>query len=129
MDHLKCRAKRVDNEEWVYGYYANCRYKDKLETGHFIIKYPDEYHEIYTRTVSRYTGFKDNKGNKIYEGDKLLLTVEYEEFNGDLEVECVVGVVEWYEGGWIIDSEGFDEDDSLYDWVLGVVEVVGNIYK
>lgn len=47
------KAQRVDNGEWVTGYYANCCYPgDQTRTGHFIIEYPNKYHEIYTDTLS-----------------------------------------------------------------------------
>lgn len=127
MDRYIFKAKRVDNEEWVHGYYANCRYKDKLQTGHFIIQYPNSQHEIYTSTLCQCTGFKDESGKDIFEGDKLILTVEYEDYDGEEKVECVTGVVEWYEGGWIVDSEQYDED-TLYEWANGVVTVIGNIH-
>ena len=122
------RAKRVDNNEWAHGYYVNCRFQDKLETGHFIVEYPNEQHEIYTGTLGQCTGFKDENGKYIFEGDKLVRTVEYEDNNGEEKVECITGVVEWYEGGWIVDSEEYDGEDTLYDWVIEVVTVIGNVH-
>lgn len=76
----------------------------------------------------QFTGFRDEKGDEIYEGDKLLLTTVYDDFNDEEVVECGTGVVEFYEGKWIVASEEYDDED-LYDWILGYVVVIGNIHR
>ena len=72
MREILFKAKRIDNGEWVAGQYVNTCYpgKDK-ETGHFIVVYPNEYHEIYTSTICQFTGLCDRYGNKIWENDIL----------------------------------------------------------
>lgn len=70
MREILFKAKRIDNGEWVVGQYVNTCYpgNDK-ETGHFIVVYPNEYHEIYTSTICQFTGLCDKNGNKIWEND------------------------------------------------------------
>ena len=70
MREILFKAKRVDNGEWVVGQYVNTCYpgNDK-ETGHFIVVYPNEYHEIYTSTICQFTGFYDKNGNRIWDND------------------------------------------------------------
>ena len=69
-DRYLYRAKRTDNGEWVQGYYANCLFPSSdVRTGHFIIEYPGEYHEIFTSTICQCTGLKDKNGKLIYEND------------------------------------------------------------
>lgn len=69
-DRYLFRGKRIDNGEWVVGKYVNTCYpgNDK-ETGHFIVVYPNEYHEIYTSTICQCTGLKDKNGKLIWEND------------------------------------------------------------
>lgn len=69
-DRYLFKAKRVDNGEWVIGQYVNtCYPKDCKKTGHFIVEYPNHFHEIYTSTICQCTGLKDKNGKLIWEKD------------------------------------------------------------
>lgn len=73
MREILFKAKRVDDREWVVGQYVNTCYpgKDK-ETGHFIVVYPNEYHEVYTSTLCQFTGLCDKNGKST----KLVARIE-----------------------------------------------------
>jgi len=66
MREILFRGKRVDNKEWVYGFYSNA----KGENGRFhYIQYENSFVKVDPATVGQYTGFTDIKGNKVFEGD------------------------------------------------------------
>lgn len=68
---IKFRGKRIDNNEWVYGYYHRKEFID----GDFI-----NNNEIDSKTLGQYTGEKDIDNKEIYEGDIVICkgdTYEY----------------------------------------------------
>lgn len=145
MREILFRGKRIDNGEWVVGQYVNTCYPGNgKETGHFIVVYPNEYHEIYTSTLCQFTGLCDKNGKKIWENDILmchgnsedLVKVAFGEFGvRNIETGTIVDkVVGWhYE---IIPTDAISRCEP-FCWSMPLtedyierceMEVVGNIF-
>ena len=125
MREILFRGKRIDNGEWVVGQYVNTCYPGNgKKTGHFIVVYPNEYHEIYTSTLCQFTGLCDKNGKKIWENDICDRKEKYPE------------VVKMTNGDWTLDYSyaiGRDYGNSYCNLGFYVnerkcVEVVGNIF-
>jgi len=125
MKEIKFRGKRVDNKEWMYGYYILREEKSPIiETTetyqqHLICTYDlsglNEF-EVIPETVGQFTGLKDCKGVDIWEGDKILTQ------RGDWGI--IVYVAPYFE---VTVSE---TQSCIYsrEW-FNTVEVIGNIHN
>lgn len=111
------RGKRIDNKEWVEGYYvpiANSLHL--IYTGKFEIKRGGIYLDqvpVFSETVGRFTGLTDKNGRKIFEGDIVICEGE----------NCEV---RFKHGTWLVEFIN-EEWDFLYT-TSKQIEVISNVH-
>lgn len=108
MRKIKFRGKRVDNGEWVYGYYTI-----GTPIHHYITNNTD-VRRILPETVGQFTGLFSKSGVEVYEGDLVIFP----------QLSIITQkpiVVEWESSQWKylnIHTNGKYE-----------IEVIGNIHE
>lgn len=120
------RGKRVDNGEWVEGFYCPRPYSHfPCEPSIFPIATIDkEWYgiEVILETVGQYTGLNDKNGVKIFEGD--IVTVENPNISDD-----EYGIVKFDNDGamFIVEFDTFTVDfGNNIDG--NQCEIIGNIF-
>lgn len=129
MREILFRGKRVDNGEWVYGFYENIpeHHIVKLSGKDCIVSINNGLlMEVIPETVGEYTGLTDENGKRIFEGD--IVRYRPEDW-----CEPQYSVVEYCADKW--NYPAFDLDDHCYEGnglqcahEEGRCEVIGNIH-
>ena len=130
MREILFRGKRVDNGEWVYGYYCPCVFgnfpaepaiidADELKKGKWAPV------KVNPESVGQYTGLTDKNDKKIFEGD--ICKTYFESYTRSWEE---VGVVTEFRGAYGIESADGKHFRAFINETVYArsCEVIGNIH-
>ena len=120
IENIKFKAKRLDNGEWVEGYfYAECGNTYIIEDRQSeSMLNRNEAHQADPSTVCQFTGLKDRNGVEVYEND-IVKAVDFEE---------KICNVEYKDYGFCLCGECFRDDTMPLFIAIGNCDiyVVGN---
>ena len=125
IENIKFKAKRLDNGEWVEGYfYGECGNTYIIDNRQKESKLNRNLtYQVDPSTVCQFTGLKDRKGREVWEGDILQ----------DVDDYNIKYVVTFNEGTFLAREEGLyigiplhECVGSLGNDVITYAKVVGN---
>ena len=143
-DRYLFKAKRLDNGEWVIGYYGVIGERNVI-----IEKYAENYycpdtcesrhgnqiHEVNSKTICQCTGLKDKNGKLIWEND-IIHKPFYTDYDAYANSEAYTGRIQYEDGGWSVEITKPDGNVCVspiiemiaYSKDIEHFEVIGNIF-
>lgn len=137
MREILYRAKRIDNGEWVEGFYVSVpeHYKPEMSGKSYIVSINNGlFMEVVPETVGQFTGLADKNGKKIFEGDIVKYNLWDDKFDYcEVKFGYFYAAMDSYNGGpalgfYLADINGKADDIGFFENLYKFVEVIGNIH-
>lgn len=136
-DRYLFKAKRVDDEEWVVGFYIFIHKQHYIHTGliHAGLYDVAERFEVDPTTICQCTGLKDKNGKLIWEND-IIHKPSYTDYDAYANSEAYTGRIQYEDGGWSVEITKPDGNVCVspiiemiaYSKDIEYCEAIGNIF-
>ena len=116
---IKFRGQRIDNNEWIYGYYVkDPKGQHRIYLQPFENSSSNTYYFVKPETAGQFTGLLDKNGKDVFEGDIL-------RFHFDLGIAYVIN--DGFRFG--VKSPGSKAIDYESAETIQQCEIIGNIHE
>lgn len=145
-DRYLFKAKRIDNGEWVQGYYVkgldvftNCEEIHIIfepNTMFYSSGETDGWYKVDPSTICQFAGLKDMNGKLIWEND-IIHKQFYIDYDAYANSEAYTGRIQYEYGGWSVEITKSDGSVCVspiiemiaYSKDIEHFEVIGNIFE